>query len=156
MAEVKLRGVEKTYENGFKAVHGINLDIKEENLYSKKIPIDLTAIEQKHSIPAQAIQISLIKCFSCLKNLDSFCNSHIMQEKNAFDTKMTFILTSANTADLENGKDFFQHILNDKNILKNKTLTSDELQSIFNYYSIKKEIINTEVASPHHHKKIKI
>ena len=40
--------------------------------------------------------------------------------------------------------------------IKNKTLTSDELQSIFNYYSIKKEIINTEVASPHHHKKIKI
>lgn len=29
MAEVKLRGVEKTYENGFKAVHGINLDIKD-------------------------------------------------------------------------------------------------------------------------------
>lgn len=27
MAEVKLRGVEKVYENGFKAVHGINLDI---------------------------------------------------------------------------------------------------------------------------------
>lgn len=29
MAEVKLRGVEKLYENGFKAVHGINLDIKD-------------------------------------------------------------------------------------------------------------------------------
>lgn len=29
MAEVKLRGVEKVYENGFKAVHGIDLDIKD-------------------------------------------------------------------------------------------------------------------------------
>jgi multiple sugar transport system ATP-binding protein len=29
MAEVKLRGVEKVYDNGFKAVHGINLDIQD-------------------------------------------------------------------------------------------------------------------------------
>jgi len=29
MAEVKLRGVEKQYENGFKAVHGVSLDIKD-------------------------------------------------------------------------------------------------------------------------------
>ncbi|PJE30917.1 carbohydrate ABC transporter ATP-binding protein, CUT1 family [Pseudooceanicola antarcticus] len=29
MAELQLRGVEKTYGNGFKAVHGINLDVEE-------------------------------------------------------------------------------------------------------------------------------
>ena len=29
MAVVKLRGVEKVYENGFKAVHGIDLDIQD-------------------------------------------------------------------------------------------------------------------------------
>ncbi|WP_353885087.1 ATP-binding cassette domain-containing protein, partial [uncultured Fusobacterium sp.] len=29
MAEVVLKKVEKTYPNGFKAVHGINLDIKD-------------------------------------------------------------------------------------------------------------------------------
>lgn len=144
------------YKNITSEFKKINLDIKEENLYSKKIPIDLTAIEQKHSIPAQAIQISLTKCFSFLKNLDSFCNSHIMQEKNAFDTKITFILTSANTADLENGKDFFQHILNDKNILKNKTLTSDELASIFHYHSLKKDILSIETNPQNHNKKMKI
>lgn len=146
------------YKNITSEFEKINLDIKEEHLYSKKILIDLTAVEQKYSIPTQAIQITLTKCFSFLKNLNSFCNSQIIQEKNAFDTKMTFILTSANTADLENGKDFFQHILNDKNILKNKTLTSDELQSIFHYYSIKKDITNTEkgIASQSHNKKMKI
>ena len=29
MAKVTLKGVEKQYPNGFKAVHGINLDIKD-------------------------------------------------------------------------------------------------------------------------------
>ena len=29
MAEVTLRGVEKTYPNGFKAVHGVDLNIRE-------------------------------------------------------------------------------------------------------------------------------
>ena len=79
-----------------------------------------------------------------------------MQEKNAFDTKMTLILTSANTADLENGKDFFQHILNDKNILKNKTLTSDELASIFHYHSFKKDILSIETNPQNHNKRMKI